>query len=113
MEGANNMQENMNIWNNPVSNLEIKEMNGFAPPFCEKTKSFFYWYKVNNDKELLIVRIFHNHKGDYDIINYPEIICIEKKLQGEIKIYKVSDIIEKSKDFYNKIGYEMMLEKNK
>lgn len=93
--------------------LRISDLDEFVPLSTDGSvngDNMFRWYKVKNEEEFNILNMEYSNNLQPD--NYPETICVETV--GHIAYdYHLSRMMEDTKNFWEKLGYEVTFEKER
>lgn len=98
---------------NELNKYRIKEMDDCLPIDTDGypcDSSEYKWYKINNKEEFeLLKEIYGEWLTEPEF--YPEVICVED-IYGDYYHYYMSNMLETTKEFWGKLGYDVMFEKN-
>lgn len=93
---------------NKADRFKIESMDNYIPintDGCMSENSYYRWYKVENDNDLRLLEKAYEIKLTAPT-TYPEIICIEE-YDIDCYDYYMRDMIEVTKGFWNRLGYEV------
>lgn len=92
--------------------LALSRCDGIFPLTCDRyflDAEDFYWYKVETPEDLDVLQNVFDIVI-YDVKEFPEIICINERVD-EIDYCLMSSVMEETVDFYKDFGYKVRFEK--
>lgn len=96
-----------------ISKFEIKEMYDCMPintDTCISDMSCYHWYKVDNEEDFLLIQ--KAYTDEFTVPKaYPEVICVEVCADESYYDYRMSNMVEVTKDFWKRLGYKVSFEK--
>lgn len=103
-----------------ANGLRIKRLDGVFPLDTNGEVEggwWHYWFMIKNQNDWNILRkAFESDSGlEKKLENYPEVVCIEEcedEFGSDPYVFKLSDMLIQTKEFWKLFGYEVELRKS-